>query len=300
MIVLATDLRPPQADGGERLTRLAAEFGAGGIHLGAGCDLEVIVGGPLVATALRLGLELPTLALPLPGRALPAGKRLPRLSAPESDERGAAIALAESGLSVGGSFGARVAILDLGAVPLAANATALARAFARREMGADEPGGLLLAAALAERRARGSAILDACRWSLEPLVRAAERTNIGLAMVVGVTPWQAPSPREVGLLLEAFVGVPLGVVWDPARLSVLGALELPISDDRCKALAAAASVAIESDAVGLDAGYLPGLGERDARVAAIPVAAGVPRVVTGGADATDSEVAAAVTSLEAA
>lgn len=300
MVLLATEIRPPQADGGERLTRLAAEVGAAGIHLGIGCDLEVVVGGPLVASALRLGLEVPTLALPLPERALAPGKRLPRLSATAHDERGAAIDLAEVGLSVGVSFGARVALLDFGAVPLAGSAAELARAFARRALEADDPGGLLLADALAERRARGPEVMDACRWSLERLLRAAERAGIRLALVVGVTPWQAPSPREVGELCETFVGSTLGVVWDPARLSVLAALGLPLAEKRCQALAAAASVAIESDAVGLDAGYLPGLGERDARLGAIDVPAGVPRVVTGGTDATDAEVAAAVAALGAA
>jgi hypothetical protein len=294
MVLLATEIRPPQADGGERLTRLAAEVGATGIHLGAGCDLEVVVGGPLVGSALRLGLEVPTLALPLPERTLAPGKRLPRLSAPESDERGAAIALAETGLSVGISFGVRVALVDFGPVFLAASAAELGRAFARRALEAGEPGGLLLADALAERRARGPEILDACQWSVERLLRAAERASIRLAIAVGVTPWQSPSPREVGQLLETFVGSTLGVVWDPARLSVLTALELPIAEDRCQALAAAAAVAIESDAVGLDAGYLPGLGERDARIAAIAAPTGLPRVVTGGADATDAEVAAAM------
>ncbi len=294
MVLLATEIRPPQADGGEKLTRLGAEVGAAGVHLGGGCDLELVVGGNLVGSALRLGLEVPTLTLPLPERALAAGKRMPRLAALESDERGAAIALAEVGLSVGVSFGARLALLDFGAVSLAASAGEVARAFARRAVEADEPGGLLLASALAERRARGPAIMDACLWSLERLVRAAERASIRLAAIVGVTPWQAPSPREVGDLLETFVGSTLGVVWDPARLSVLTALGLSLTDDRCKALAASAAVAIESDVVGLDAGYLPGLGERDARIAAVTTPAAVPRIVTGGADATDAEVAAAV------
>lgn len=296
MVLLATEIRPPQADGGERLTRLAAEVGASGVHLGAGCDLEVVVGGPLVGSALRLGLEVPTLALPMPERALAPGKRMPRLSALEADERGAAIDLAETGLSVGISFGARVALIDFGPVFLAASASELGRAFARRALEAGEPGGLLLADALAERRARAPELLDACQWSVERLLRAAERAGIRLALAVGVTPWQAPSPRELGQLLETFVGSTLGAAWDPARLSVLTALGLPIAEDRCQALVAAATVAIESDAVGLDAGYLPGLGERDARFAALAAPSGVPRIVTGGADATDLEVATAVAS----
>jgi hypothetical protein len=293
MVVLATEIRPPQADGGERLTRLAAETGAAGIHLGAGCDLELVAGGPLVRSALRLGLEVPSLTLPMAERRLATGKRLPRLVAPDRDERGAAIALAERGLSLGSSFGAGMALLDFGAVSLAATFGEVAEAFARRALAADEPGGLRLADALAERRARGPEILDACRWSLERLVGAAERAGMRLSLQLGVTPWQAPSPREASDLHETF-GAALGIVWDPARLAVLSALELAIADDRLKTLAAAALVVLENDAVGLLPGYLPGLGERDARFAAFSPPDKTLRIVTGGADATDSEVAAAL------
>jgi hypothetical protein len=127
MAFLATDLRPPRADGGERITRLAAETGAAGIHLGAGCDLEILGGSPLVGSALRLGLELPSVALPLAERVLPAGRRLPRLAAPARDEREAAISLAARGLAAAGSFGARIAVIDFGPVALTADPVAFAR-----------------------------------------------------------------------------------------------------------------------------------------------------------------------------
>jgi hypothetical protein len=293
MVILATEIRPPQVDGGERLTRLGAEIGAAGIHLGGACDLELVAGGPLVRSALRLGLEVPSLTLPMPERRLATGKRLPRLAAPERDERGAAIALAERGLSLGSSFGARMALLDFGAVALATPFAAVAGAFARRALAADEPGGLRLADALAERRARGPEALDACRWSLERLVAAAERAGMRLALQIGVTPWQAPSPREASDLHETF-GAAVGMVWDPARLSILSALELAIADERLKTLAAAASVVMDSDAVGLVPGYLPGLGERDPRFAAFSPPDTALRIITGATDATDAEVAAAL------
>ena len=106
---------------------------------------------------------------------------------------------------------------------------------------------------------------------------------------------QAPSPREASALRETF-GPALGIVWDPARLSILAALDLAIAEDRCKTLAASALVVLENDAVGLVPGYLPGLGERDARVAAFSAPDGTLRIVTGGADATDAEVVAALAS----
>jgi hypothetical protein len=298
MAFLATELRPPRADGGERITRLAAETGAAGIHLGADCDLEIVATAPLVGAALRLGLAVPSLTLPLAERALPAGRRLPRLGAPARDEREAAIALAERALAVAGAFGAGFAVVDFGGVALAADAARFAQAFARRAVGSGEPGAELLAEAVAERRARSPEILDACHFAIERLLRAADRAGLRLAAQVGVTPWQSPSPREIGILYETF-GAALGVAWDPARLSVLAALELLVADDRLRALAQAAVVIVDNDAVGLACGYLPGLGERDARLGASPLPAGIARIVLGGQDATDAEIAAALSATQA-
>jgi hypothetical protein len=274
------------------MLRLALDAGAEGIHLASGCDLGLVA--PLAALALRLGAPVFSLGLPLPERPLPAGRRLPRLSAHARDERQAAIALALRGLEAAAPTGARFALLDFGEVVLAARAGELARAFARREMDEDGPGGRLLAAAVAERRARADELADACRWALERLARAAERAGLKLALPVAATPWQVPSPREARQLADAFAGAPLGLVWDPGRLSVLAALGLAISDERLGALAEAAVLAIESDAVGMEAGYLPGLGEREGRVAALTPGATVPHIVTGPPEATDAEVAAAI------
>jgi hypothetical protein len=291
--VLATELRPPTSDGGEAIARLAVESGAAGVHLGGGCTLELLSGAPLLATALRLGLEIPTLTLPLPDRPLGAGKRVPRLAATDADERAAAIELSEQALGLASSFGARVAEVDFGGVFLAATPADFARHFARRACDPGEPGALVLQRALAERKALGSALVDACRWSAERLVRAAERAGTRLAVRIAATPLQAPTPRELGELRDTF-GDALAPAWDPARLSVLTALGLPVAEARLKSLAEAAGLVIESDAVGLTPGYLPGLGVRAEGLDGLQAAAGAPRVITGGADSTDAEIAAAV------
>src|SRR5205814_5794286 len=116
-----------------------------------------------------------SLALPLPERPLGPGRRWPRLGAQARDERDAAIALAVQGLEAAAAVAARFALVDFGEVTLAARPGELARAFARGEMGEDEPGGRILAAAAAERRARGGEVGDACRWGVERLLRVAER-----------------------------------------------------------------------------------------------------------------------------
>jgi sugar phosphate isomerase/epimerase len=292
VVFLASDVRRPRGGGDDALARLAAETGVEGIHFGGGADLALV--DAQAPTILRLGLGMASLALPLPERPLSPGRRLPRLAAHARDEREAAIELALRGLEAATTLGARFAVLDFGEVALSRRAADLALAFARCEMEEDDAGGRLLAAAVAERRARADEILDACRWSLERLVRAAERKALTVALPVAATPWQVPSPREGRLLADAFGGAALGLCWDPGRLSVLATLGLAISDERLRALGETAVLAIENDAVGVQPGYLPGLGEREARVAAIVPGASIPHIVTGGPDATDTEVAAAV------
>jgi hypothetical protein len=299
MISLATELRPPRACGPDAIARLCADAGADGVHVGADGDIEALASSGLVPTVLRAGLALSSVSLPLPDRPLAAARRLPHLSALAADERGAAIALAERGLDVAASFGARAALLDFGPLALSVAPGDFARAFARRTQ-EDEPGGELLGKAVAERRARAPEWLDACRWSLERLLRAAARRGVELALLLGATPWQGPSPREACVLLDDFGGGPLAIAWDPARLSVLGDLDLSVSDERLTALGGRARVAIENDAVGVDVAYLPLLGERSPRLASFAPPAAVPRILLGRADSTDAEVAAAVAAIRPA
>jgi hypothetical protein len=293
IVSLSTDIRPPRAVGPDAIVRAAAEAGARGVHFGASADLELAL--PIVLAASRAGLEIDSLTLPLAERPLRGDRRLPRLSAPSSEERAAAIALAEQGAGTVAGVARRL-LLDFGSVTLATPPWTIERAFARRALDDDEDdrGARGLADALAERRHRRPEVMDACRWALEALVPVAERHGATLVIPVGATPWHAPSPREAGELLALFTGAPVGLAWDPGRLSVLAALGLAISDDRLKTLAERATLAVENDAVGLRVGYLPGLGERDPRLASLTPAPAAPVVLLGDPDTTDEELTRAV------
>jgi hypothetical protein len=287
MVFLSSTLRPVRGPGDDALPRLAADCGAAGVHV-AGGDLAMTVAN--FPTVARIGLAMGPPLLPLAERPLGPGKRLPRLAAPDRDERAAAIALVAQGMAELAPLGIRQVLLDMGPVALAADRKAFRRAFARRALEDD----LVFPAARAERQHRAQETLDACQYALERLLRDAERRGITLLLVPAATPWQAPSPRELETLGARLAGAPLGHVWDPARLSVLCTLGLPLSDERLRRLAETASLAVENDAVGLETGYLPGLGERDPRVAGLSAPAGAPRIIAGRADSTGAEVAAAV------
>jgi hypothetical protein len=281
------------AGGIDPLVRAAGDAGASGIHLAGGvylADLEAVI-PPLV----RAGLAVPSMALPLAPRALPARKRLPTLAAADADERGAALALATEGLDAGVAAGVRTALLDFGAVTLPVPRADLGTHFARRALGAGEAGASDLALALAARKAFAERLSDACRWSLERLARLAEARAVTLVLPVGGSPWEVPSAREALALLEAFQGAPLALCWDPGRLTVARSLGLHLPAERVAAVAAAAGAALETDAVGLAAGYLPGLGERDDALPARPeLPSHAPIVVSGSPDSTDEEIARAI------
>jgi hypothetical protein len=298
MVLCATELRPLHDGGIDPLVRAAGDAGATGIHLGGGIvlpDLE-----RLLPAVLRAGLLVPSMTVPLAPRVLPARKRLPALAAADADERGAAIALAVEGLEAGVAAGVRSAVLDFGPVALPITRAELLASFARRELGAGEAGESDLARALAARRAFAERLSDACRWSLERLGRLAESRAVTLVLPVGGSPWEVPSAREALALLEAFRGAPLGLAWDPGRLTTARALGLHLPDARVQAVAAAAIAAVESDAVGLDPGYLPGLGERDDALPARPdLAADAPVIVTGHPSSSDEEIARAVAATTA-
>ena len=275
--------------------RLASEAACTGILVGEGCTLPSA--SRLVERALHAGLSIVALAAPLgdaPASPALARKRLPRLAATERDERAAATDLALRALALAGSVGTSVVTLRMGPLLLAARPAELAMFFRRRELDEGDDGEACLMAAIDERRASIGATLDACRWSLDRLVREGEQRNLRLALELSATPWSVPSPREGLELLAGYEGARLGCVLDPAKLSVMRRLGLTISAPRLAALRASALLVADNEAVGLDTGYLPGLGERDDDVAVRDgVPAETPVVLVGHPGSTDAEVMAA-------
>lgn len=298
MILCATELRPLHGVGIDPLVRAVSDAGATGIHLGRGILLEEL--GVLVPGVLRSGLLIPSMALPLAPRALAPRKRLPSLAGSDPEERAAAVALVLEGLEAGVAAGVRCAWLDFGPVALPVARRDVAAFYARRALGAGEAGEGELAVALGARKAQSERLGDAARWSLERLVRPAEARSVSLVVNVGGSPWEVPSAREALALVEAFEGAPVAPLWDPGRLSAARALGLTLPEARVKAVVERAGAALETDAVGVTAGYLPGLGERDPELPArAPLAKGAPVVVGGFPDSTDEEIARAVARVTA-
>ncbi len=222
MAFLATELRPPRADGGERITRLAAED--------RGRRGSISPAAVTSRPSLGRRWSPPRFASVWPSRRSRCRSRSgpsPRGAGCRASARRTATSAKRRLSSPRGAF--RPPDRSAPGSPFSTSARwrspPTRRPLRRRSRGArsgrESRGGELMANALGERRARAPEILDACQWAFERLLRVADGAGLRLAVVVGVTPWQSPSPREVGILRETF-GPPLGVAWDPGRLSPAG------------------------------------------------------------------------------
>jgi len=290
VILCGSEIRFWGGRGGEQLIRLAADTGCDGLALGPWCTRPDAV--ELIANAATSGLAVPVAAAPLLERPLAAGKRLPYLgSVGDPEERLAAAQLFEQSVEATIPLGVRTFTIAFGDVALSVSPADMGAWFRRRELDEGEAHDEALGRVLAERRARSESILDACRASLDRVVAAAERWGAVVAIELPAGPWGAPTPREASLLMAEYRQAPLGIVWDAARMQVLGRLGAAPSDERAKSLAAAARVWRANEAVGIDVGYLPGQGEDvDAVVSRDACPESAALVVSGRGDSTEEEV----------
>jgi hypothetical protein len=289
-------LRPPAALGPLPLVQLAGDAGCAGVCVDGGCLLDQLP--QLALKTVWARMTLPALLAPLPAERLSPGRRLPTLAASDDpEERLAAVALVRRIIEGTRDLGVGIYGLDFGRLPLVADEAEIRALFARRALEEGEPGHARLQAATAERRRRSAAAVDACRASLDALVRVAERLEIKLAIRFAGSLWEAPSPRETTELLVEYAGGPVGVVYSPARLATLAALGLNVSSERREALRQAAALLEGIDAVGLDGPLVAGLGE--VGLAELrPDSARPPVILSGPADATLEEIGAARAMLE--
>jgi hypothetical protein len=279
MILLCSELGPAGGSDAAGLARLAADAGYQGIAISPGRLWGEL--GSIAAAAASARLSVPVLAAPLgespPGR----DRRLPFLATADPEERLAAAALVAGTLARAEAVGATHALLELGTVELGVAGETVVRAFARRELGENDPAAAFWVAALRERRGRSPAILDACRRGLDRVLGPADRAGITLVVAPGLDPWTPPSPREAELLLAEYRGAPLGLVWDDAAPDVMAALGVAPPAARLAALAEGSCLRLAREAVGIEPTYLPGQGDPSGGASAPPLPA-LRHVMVGG------------------
>lgn len=281
------------------LVALAADAEFDGIALGGHAALGDLP--PLVTVATAARLTVPVVAAPLGEGRLVRGRRLPVLATlDDDDERRAALALFRRVVEAAVPLGIRLFTLNLGAAAAEAalapglSAAAVARHFARRELEDDQAGVAPWERLLGRRRDWSGRAYDACRYALDRVAPLAEHHGVTVALEVGAGPWGLPTPREAGDLLVAYREAPLRFVWDDARMQALHALGLAPSSARLEALAAATVIRRAHQAVGIETGYLPGLGDPAPEAPALPATAEPEiTIVMGRTDSSTDEAARA-------
>jgi hypothetical protein len=281
--------------GPDAAVRLASDAGFEGLAFDGGCFLSDLP--KVAAEGLKVGLALELCFAPVAPAPLEKGKRLPYLVAlGDREERLEAQRLIRRNIEVGRGLGATRFVLDPGLVELTIPEADLATRFARAEMGAREPGARLRGRALAERRELSPRITDALRAGLEPLARVADDLGATLILLPAATPWQAPSPRELEILLRELTGAPVLPGLAPAWRAALAGIGLAGPSERWADLERRAGLLYATDGVGWARDLLPGLGEVWESLApnaldTLPARAAV--VVSGREDSSRDEVGAA-------
>ena len=274
------------------LVALAGDAGFDGIAIGAHAALDDVV--PLVTAAAGAQLRVPVVAAPLGEGRLTPGRRLPYLAAMgDDDERRAAVALFRRVVESVVPVGVGLVSVNLGAIGSQVGLPAIARRFARRELDPEEDDAGVSAweAVLGERRSLTGPIHDAFRHALDRILPMAERHGVTVALEIAGGPWGIPSPREAADLVAEYREAPLGITWDDARMQVLRTLRIAPAPERLAALAAATRLRRAHEAVGLETGYLPGLGDPDGNASEhFQKAAPLATIVTGRPDSTREEV----------
>jgi len=173
---------------------------------------------------------------------------------------------------------ARAVVLHCGRVDMAAETDRLYARF-RNDGGLTEDCRQWLAGKLAERDRLKPAHLDALRFSLDDLLRAADRRQVRLGMETRYHYHELPGPEDFEGLLAEFDGAPLGYWHDTGHAFVTAQLGLTTENGLLERLAGRLVGLHLHDARGLEDHLSPGTGQIDFKALAPHLAAGIPAVL---------------------
>lgn len=173
---------------------------------------------------------------------------------------------------------ARAVVLHCGRVDMAADTDRLYQRF-RKDGGLSEGSRKWLAGKLAERDRLKPAHLDALRFSLDDLVRAADRRQVRLGLETRYHYHELPGVEDFAGLLEAYDGAPLGYWHDTGHAFVNAQLGLTAGYDLLERLAHRLAGLHLHDARGLEDHLPPGAGQIDFKALKPHLAADIPAVL---------------------
>ena len=295
MLALSTSWCSSTLSDGSGLVAAVARHGVAGVELDYRIGAKTF--GPMPAALKRAGLTVVSVHnfCPHPAdmaRFSPSGDLL-SLSDREKEIRRRAVALTARTLEIAAELEAGVVVLHCGRVAMEPEIPAWQRLFDTDQI-RSEHGREFAARKLAQRDRLKGPHLDALCFSLDSLLRLADRHGLRLGLENRAHFHELPGPEDFALLFEEFAGAPLGYWHDTGhaqRNAVLG-ICTPQS-----LLAAGAKHLLGlhlHDARGLT-DHLPlGSGEIDFGALKPFLAPGIPRVIELAPGTPEADVAASI------
>ncbi len=209
-------------EGAARWLRALGEAGAGALLL----DAEI---PPSLWEAIEGSLRPPSgsfLVLAMRPPASPGAPRARGLASPDKEERAAAVKAHARRLPLADRLGCRLWLLRLGAAEMESPMEELRALWERERLPGSEEGLERAREILAIRARRAAPLGDAARWSLERLLREAERLEMTLCLENRWDVRGYPTYREAEALLREFAGAPLGFWHNAGHAAVHAQLGL--------------------------------------------------------------------------
>lgn len=283
------------------LSNGAALVAAVARHAVAGIELDYRIGvktfGPMPAALKHAGLTVVSVHnfCPHPvemARFRPSGDLL-SLSDCEKESRRRAVALTTRTLEIAAEMEAGVVVLHCGRVAMDPEIPVWQRLFETGAIG-DDPGREFAARKLAQRDRLKGPQLDALRFSLDTLLRLADRHGLRLALENRAHFHELPGPEDFAPLFEEFAGAPLGYWHDTGHAQRNAALGICSPQSLLAANGKHLLGLHLHDARGLTDHLPPGSGEIDFGALKAFLTPAIPRVIELAPGTPEADVAAGI------
>lgn len=183
------------------------------------------------------------------------------LSSLDREESGKGIYYTTHSLEIAHDLGAPVVVLHLGMVETELPKNGLQKLYREGEW--EEEGSELREKELQERRRHKGPHLDALFFSLEKILKRAEKLGVTLGIENRYYLQEIPDKEEIGIILDQFRGAPVGYWHDIGHAAVLETLGV-VKHEELLELYAPKMVGVHlQDAHGVDDHRPPGEGEVD-------------------------------------
>jgi sugar phosphate isomerase/epimerase len=264
MLALSTSFLPMVKHRGRRLGRQLKEFGIKAVELEYRLPAAMI---PEIKSSLKVaGVLIGSIHNYFPFRPLwpgiePSGD-LFLLSHPQKEQRQQAVEWTTRTIEAANALEARVVVLHCGHVDMAPEFDTLTKFHAQGQI-QSEAAQAFIHKKLAQREANKARHLDSLMFSLEHLLRIAEKHGIRLGLENRFHYHELPGIEEFGLLFSSFKGAPLGYWHDTGHAHANEVLGLLQSGELLKRYQPELLGMHLHDARGLDDHLPPGCGEID-------------------------------------